>query len=708
MSDAQFIDGNFLAQLSARLDSLEVKEKDLVKVSAQDLEEAIRVGKEYVRDWEKLESQQQSMKMDRDSSKIPSFFYLNRHNPQAIAQSKEASVYMMARNYLSEKLGVPADKIDMGDSRNDNITNRQFLTCDKTTPFRTMDGTCNNLGNPLFGKSSTIFGRMIPPDLLNGYSDALGSIRRSQISKSPLPSARLISTTVTVNDSIPDPDVTLITMQWGQFLDHDLTLTPGFSNNGSFINCCSGPFTGGTVSPPPHQECLPISVPANDPAYNPTGNEGITCMNFVRSTFGSNLNGSPTFSRTQINSLTHWIDGSNVYGSTSTASDLLRDKSGKGKLRTFNQNGRQLLPFGPGCSLTAPCFDAGDGRVNEQPLLSIMHTIWVREHNRIADQLVLLLPGKSDDFYFQQARRVVIAEMQHIIYTEYLPVLLGPDLANQVLSPDFGYTPSINPAIFNEFSTAAFRMGHSQLRNFLRLFEADGRKSSLSYLLSDSFNDPGRLLNPAFIDNALRGLIQTSAQSVDNCFADDITSQLFKPKGKTLGLDLIALNIQRGRDHGLPPYLFVLNYLTSNLVYGTVSINFDYLTTRIPLEVVSAFKTLYESVYDIDLFIGGVTEKPLPRAVLGPTFANIFALQFLKLRQADRFFYNHNIGQPFQINAVQLAEIEKVSLARIICDNSDGTITKIQPKVFRRADELLNKPVACRNIPGINFSNWVL
>lgn len=60
---------------------------------------------------------------------------------------------------------------------------------------------------------------------------------------------------------------------------------------------------------------------------------------------------------------------------------------------------------------------------------------------------------------------------------------------------------------------------------------------------------------------------------------------------------------------------------------------------------------MYESVYDIDLFIGGVTEKPLPGAVFGPTFAYIFALQFLKLRNADRFFYNHNIGQPYALTA---------------------------------------------------------
>lgn len=100
------MDGNFLAQLSARLQE-ESKPKNLIKVSPEDLEEAIRVGKEYVKEWEKLESEQQSMETSRDSkmhsSKYARFFNLNRHNPEAMAESKEASVYLMARKYLSEK-----------------------------------------------------------------------------------------------------------------------------------------------------------------------------------------------------------------------------------------------------------------------------------------------------------------------------------------------------------------------------------------------------------------------------------------------------------------------------------------------------------------------------------------------------------------------------------------------------------------------------
>ena len=96
-----------------------------------------------------------------------------------------------------------------------------------------------------------------------------------------------------------------------------------------------------------------------------------------------------------------------------------------------------------------------------------MHIIFVREHNRVANRLVSLFPGKTDDFYYQQARRLVIAKWQHIVYNEYLPVLLGPTLAARASAPR-GSDPVGNPAIFNEFATAAFRMGHSQLKSFIR------------------------------------------------------------------------------------------------------------------------------------------------------------------------------------------------------------------------------------------------
>lgn len=62
----------------------------------------------------------------------------------------------------------------------------------------------------------------------------------------------------------------------------------------------------------------------------------------------------------------------------------------------------------------------------------------------------------------------------------------------------------------------------------IRLFDKSGQHSKDSYTLSDSFDEPFRMHQPNFMDDALRGLLQVPAMAVDNCMADDITSQLFK------------------------------------------------------------------------------------------------------------------------------------------------------------------------------------
>lgn len=702
--DALSVDDNFFPKLVKRFESEASKlSGEEVHIHEEELQDALRVGREYVEKWEQLEAQisEENRKKGVNEGTTRATgsrrYSSKRHNPEAMARSKEAAIYLVARKYLSDRLGIPAEKIgDLGRLPN-TASDRQ--ACDFSSKFRNIDGTCNNIDIPLYGKSGTIFSRLIA-NSNEGYDDGISTIRKSKLTKNPLPSARLVSSAVVYNDSVPNPAVTLLTMQWGQFLDHDLTSTPTFTkSDGTEFACCSTNITGTSVLTAPHPECLPIAIPSNDPTYNPSSIGQQTCMNFIRSTYGNNLDGTAPRTRSHINALTHWIDASNVYGSTAAKAASLRNTtSGRGKLKTSISSNRQMLPL-----LSANVFDAGDHRVNEQPLLTIMHTLWVREHNRIADNLYTVAPNQTDEFYYQHARRIVIAEMQHIIYTEYLPVIIGPDLAAQVMSSEYGYY-SGNPAIFTEFSTAAYRMGHSQVRSFIRLFDRSGRVSKDSYFLSDSFMNPSRLLtNVNFFDDALRGLLQVPAQAVDNCFADDITSQLFKPNGQRLGFDLIALNIQRGRDHGLPPYVSMLYYLASNFLLQTQPTNFDHLVPRIPAEIVASLRSVYETVYDVDLYIGGVAEKPLPNAELGPTFAGIFALQFLNLRRTDRFFYNYNVNQPTGFRSAQLAQIQRVSLARIICDNSDRSITTIQPKVFRTPDDLLNKPVPCTNLYGIDF-----
>ena len=117
------------------------------------------------------------------------------------------------------------------------------------------------------------------------------------------------------------------------------------------------------------------------------------------------------------------------------------------------------------------CFLAGDLRVNEQPNLAVLHTLFVREHNRIARELGRINPHwRSNDLkMFQETRRILNGQWQHIVYNEYLPLLLGNRyMARFGLYPltaghSRDYDPSIDPRVSNAFATAAFRVGPKKL-----------------------------------------------------------------------------------------------------------------------------------------------------------------------------------------------------------------------------------------------------
>ena len=127
-----------------------------------------------------------------------------------------------------------------------------------------------------------------------------------------------------------------------------------------------------------------------------------------------------------MNQNSHWLDGSMIYGSSNATTNLVRSFTG-GKLLMENYNGRQMLPTvggQPTCNFKG-CINAGDLRATEHPQLTTMHTIWAREHNRIANTLFSRNPTWSDETVFQETRRIVVAELQRITYDEFLPSLLS-------------------------------------------------------------------------------------------------------------------------------------------------------------------------------------------------------------------------------------------------------------------------------------------
>jgi hypothetical protein len=501
---------------------------------------------------------------------------------------------------------------------------------------RTFDGWGNNLQNPDWGTTGSAFLRACPPAYSNGFN-AMSGVDR--------PNPRAISNAVSAQTaSIPDRrDLSDFAWAWGQFVDHDVDLTPeGFTEEAD------------------------IPVPAGDPLFDPA-NTGQATIHFPRSEF---INpGAPGDPREHPNTITAYIDASNVYGSDDAAADWLRTFQG-GRLKVTPSPMGDLLPVNGG-DLNAPhmamqerigprTFVAGDPRANEHIVLLSLHTLWVREHNRLADEIALANPGWNDEQIFQRARKIVGALMQHITYNEWAPAFFGEG----VIPSYAGYDPTVNAQIVHEFSTAAFRLGHTRVSGLVFRLGPDGDEIAQGHhLVRTGFFRPDVLVNEGGLDPIMRGLAAKRAQDLDPFIVDDLRNFLFGQPGMG-GLDLVSLNIQRGRDHGLASYNDV------RAVYGLPRVtSFDQISSN-PV-VQNRLAAAYDNVDQIDPWVGMVSEDALPNAGVGETLAAVCGDQFHRLRTGDRFYY---LNDPEITNdPALLAEIESTTLADVIRRNTGAT-----------------------------------
>jgi hypothetical protein len=306
-------------------------------------------------------------------------------------------------------------------------------------------------------------------------------------------------------------------------------------------------------------------------------------------------------------------------------------------------------------------FLAGDVRANENVELSAIHTLFLREHNQIANAIAARNPSMSDENIFQLTRRIVVAELQFITYNEFLPALLGP----HPLPSYTGYQPDVNPGIATEFSTAAYRIGHTLINDDVEFLDNDGNPIRAEMDLDDAFFNPQPLkdVGPSPL---LKYLATDDAQEVDTQLVPSLRNFLFGPPGAG-GFDLASLNIQRGRDHGLS------DYNTVRAAYGLARVtSFAEITSDPVLQ--GKLQTLYGSVDSIDLWIGGLAEDHVAAASVGPTFRAIMVDQFTRVRDGDRNWY------ALTFTGEQLAAVQQTRLSDIIRRNT--TITKIQDNVF--------------------------
>ncbi|MCA9007108.1 MAG: peroxidase, partial [Planctomycetaceae bacterium] len=513
----------------------------------------------------------------------------------------------------------------MNSPATDIVDDTDLCTMSDTTPeYASIDGTGNNVDNPELGSTYTELIRLAAAAYEDGLSTPAGEDR---------PSAREISNVLAAADTSQPNDryLTDIFWVWGQFIDHDITLTE--SAHDEFGNPL---------------ESFPINVPTGDMYFDPDGS-GDDVIDMSRSIFEEDENGV----RQQINQITAFIDGSVIYGSSQEVADSLRTFQG-GLLKTSDGD---LLPYGDD-----GFFQAGDIRANENSALTSMQTIWMREHNRIATELALHNPDLTDEQLYQQARQIVAAELQAITFNEFLPALLG----SNAISRYHGYDSNVDPSIANEFSTAAYRFGHTMLSSELLRLDENGNVADEGNLaLLNAFFNPSEVANNG-VDSLLRGLTVNLAQEIDNQVVDDVRNFLFGPPGAG-GFDLASLNIQRGRDHGLS------DYNSTRVALGLDAVE-DFSDITSDPDVAARLEQLYGTVDNIDLWVGGLAEDHLPGSSMGETFTAIIVDQFERLRDGDRFWYE-NI-----FSGKALEKISNTTLADVIERNSN--VSGLQENVF--------------------------
>lgn len=554
--------------------------------------------------------------------------------------------------------------------------------------FRTITGVCNNRRFPTQGAHATEFRRLIPALYEDGNNALRGAAQgRKAFGLNPFigphPSARVVSTTVVRDNNDTEDPFTHILMQWGQFLDHDMDLGPEIEEE-----CEDCIFT---------DICEPIRIEEDDPTFGMNTPNNGNCLPFRRAAAVCQYNTPGSFApREQVNDLTSYIDGSMVYGSNREQEKAVRLFK-KGLLRVgpavTGTNQPTLPVIRPqdefiACPGREDCFLCGDIRCNEQVSLSVMHTVWLRQHNLIADGLRSLNQHWSDERIFQEARKIVGAQIQKITYVDYLPKVMGPDTFDSLIGPYKGYDRTVDASIPNSFATAAYRYGHSLIQPLFSRF-GPGYTPLIPLNLREMFFNPTLIQSSGGTDSIVRGWVTQIPRQMDEFLNPVLTNQLFETTALG-GMDLAALNIQRQRDHGMPGYQQFINFCQGAFPQ-LASPEFRSGVTK------ARFMRLHGDSNDIDLWIGGLSEKRIQGSLLGPTFACIFGLTFRNARDGDRFYYERR----GVFRRRQLTEIQKTTLSRVLCDTSDG-IQMIQNDAF--LGNLTRQ--SCSSLPPVSLEPW--
>ncbi len=511
--------------------------------------------------------------------------------------------------------------------------------------IRNADGFGNNKLNPELGTSGSMLSNMSTISYSDGISQPGGLTR---------PNPRVISNLLFDQEGLINDAKALSDYNWvfGQFIDHDLSLVEN----------------AGSQEP---GEALVIVPPSDDEFFGP-GDLIFMTRSKVAVGTGSSIDNP----RRHVNEITSFLDGSVIYGSDDERMAWLRSYEG-GKLKVSEGNllpwntidgefESQVDPAAPhmedGTGTNLKLYVAGDVRANENPLLIAVHTLFVREHNRICDELKAEHPNWDDEDLFQHGRRLTAGKLQSIVYNEWLP-------AQGIQVPEYqGYNENLDPSVSNVFSAAAFRMGHTLINSNIIRMDNDGGTTSGQISLRDAFFNPFTVELSGGIDPFLKGMGTQIQQELDCKIIDDVRNFLFGAPGEG-GLDLAAININRGRERGLPDY----NTLRED--FGLPRAN-DFADINSDPLVRGTIEGLYGGIDDLDPWTGMLAEDHMKDAIFGELSMTIIERQFRLIRDGDRFYYENDPA----LSIGEKASISATTFHDIIMANTD--ISLMQDNVF--------------------------
>lgn len=542
--------------------------------------------------------------------------------------------------------GADEEALNPVDPGSKAFRGRLIFNCSKF--FRELDGTCTNDRNGI----AKLYGSTGRPQF-SYFFNRPNSDARGRGLLSPRTISNILSKQT--RDIFDERRVSEIAVFFGQFLDHSLVATP--------LN---------------EEESFPISVGPRDSQAREVALQfgNVSILPFKRSQ-RVRVKERDNNERAS-NSLSSAVDLTNVYGPTKKRLNFLRTGI-DGKLAT-SMDEKNLLPKNGRRLNNAPdigpeFFLAGDHRANEHPILTSLHTLFMREHNRIADEIKEAFPHLKEEERFNYIKKINEAQFQRIVYEEWFPAITGRNVP-----PYEGYKRRVDPTVSLLFTTAGFRVGHTMVGSSVKR-QGPGNEILPSLDLTDMFFHVVDAIENGGIDEFIRGAMNSPAQKVDLLVHDALRNQLFENITREgTNFDLVALNLQRGRDHALPSF----NAVRRRLGYPK-AVQFREISKNMGVQ--ARLQTAYNSAGRVEAFPGLMAEDHAEGSSFGPTLLSLWIWEFSRIRNGDRLYYKRRHTWPKDLRKLPRVRrlLKKPSFQvfrQIILDNTDITSAELPKRLF--------------------------